>query len=72
MQYCIERIDSLDLTTDAIKKDQKLNITQVQSFVDAYQTVPDHQTGRLSYRNFGMFTKVVTRIRHQDMQQIMK
>lgn len=36
LQFCIERIDSLDLTCDIIKKDQKLNITQVQSFVDAF------------------------------------
>lgn len=68
MQYCIERIDSLDLTCDVIKKDQKLNITQVQSFVDAYQTNDIQATGRLSYRNFGMFTRVINRGRHQDLQ----
>jgi hypothetical protein len=39
MQYCIEHIETnLDLTLDVIKKDQKLNISQVQSFVDALDT----------------------------------
>lgn len=36
LQFCIEKVESLDLTTDCVKKDAKLNITQVQSFKDAY------------------------------------
>jgi hypothetical protein len=72
LQYCIEHIESLDLSTDVIKKDQKRSITQVQSYVDAYQSADIQISGKLSYRNFGMFTKVAQKNRHKDMQQILK
>lgn len=68
LQYCIEHIESLDLSTEVIKKDQKRSITQVQSYVDAYQSADIQISGKLSYRNFGMFTKVAQKNRHKDMQ----
>ena len=59
MQFCIERIESLDLTQDAIKKDQKLHITQVNSIVDINSGLGNQQAvNRIGYRNFGMFTRV--------------
>jgi hypothetical protein len=58
MQFCIERIESLDLTQDVIKKDQKIHITQVNSFVDVYSSVDQQVASRIGYRNFGMFTRV--------------
>lgn len=59
MQYCIEHIEeNLDLSFDPIKKDLKLNISQVQSYVDAYEASSE-KSSKLEYRNFGMFTRSI-------------
>jgi hypothetical protein len=47
-------------------------VTQVHSFVDAYQSSDIQISGKLSYRNFGMFTKLVQKNRNQDVAQILK
>lgn len=67
MQYCIENIeDGLDLTTDTIKKDAKINISQVPSFVDAHEPIVAQP--KLDYRNFGMFTRTISDRREQKHQ----
>lgn len=56
LQYCIENVETFDLTTDCVKKDAKLNITQVQSYKDIFQPTQDEKL-KLSYRHFGMFSR---------------
>ena len=49
------------MTTDCVKKDAKLSITQVQSYKDILQPTQDEKL-KLSYRHFGMFSRQIVKV----------